>query len=151
MKPLLIVSMSTKSMMNDKKRSWKEQLDLCNKDETHSFLCFESFILIAEDQLFEHYLAPLLIVEELFLERRLFTFRDTRRDWGEFWTPRKIRKYFSKYFLIFWNIKVYFNLPMYKHLLEQEIVKESFLLSVQIILRFLFTHIIFHSAQIFRT
>lgn len=71
MKPLLIVSMSTKSMMNDKKRSWKEQLDLCNKDEPHSFLCFESFILIAKDQLFEHYLAPLLIVEELFLERRL--------------------------------------------------------------------------------
>ncbi len=80
MKPLLIVSMSTKSMMNDKKRSWKEQLDLCNKDETHSFLCFKSFILIAKDQLFEHYLAPLLIVEELFLERRLFVFRDTKRD-----------------------------------------------------------------------
>ena len=80
MKPLLIVSMSTKSMMNDKKRSWIEQLDLCNKDETHSFLCFESLILIVEDQFFEHYLAPLLIVEELFLERRLFVFRDTKRD-----------------------------------------------------------------------
>lgn len=72
--------MSTKSMMNDKKRSWKEQLDLCNKDEIHSFLCFESFTLIAEDQFFEHYLAPLLIVEELLLERCLFVFRDTKRD-----------------------------------------------------------------------
>ncbi|OJG50723.1 hypothetical protein RV05_GL000875 [Enterococcus hirae] len=40
---------------------------------------------------------------------------------------------------------------MFKHLLGQEIVKEAFLLSVQIILRFLFTNIIFHSAQIFRT
>ena len=67
MKPLLIVSMSTKSMMNDKKRSWIEQLDLCNKDETHSFLCFESFILIAEDQFFEHYLAPLLLLRNCFL------------------------------------------------------------------------------------
>lgn len=45
------------------------------------------FILIAEGQLFERHLASdcernnsSLIVEELFLERRLFTFRATRSD-----------------------------------------------------------------------